>query len=148
MANTRFATVGANGALRTFLEYGQAFTGQHPPGTVPLTNEQWDRWRANPAAMRWQDGVLAATGTPAASVPHDMPKLLVLDRIGSAGALRAFRAALKLDGADADLTDAELMTRDWWDASTSVRSDNAQVRAALSAAGVNPDVILAAPPGA
>ena len=144
MANTRFATLADDGALRTFVEYGQPHTASVPPGTVALSDEQWERWTADPTGYAWRSGGLfAINAEPPPAPAYEVPKLLVVTRIGNAGLLRDARAALKLGRPDADLTDAELLLRDRWDAAVSIRSDDAEVRGLLAAIGADPDAILA-----
>lgn len=90
--------------------------------------------------------LLVALDPPAQSaMPYDVPKLLAVERIGAAGKLRAVRAMLKMSVPDAELSDAELLLRDRWDAARVLASDDGQVRSLLAKAGCDPDVILAMP---
>ena len=76
-------------------------------------------------------------------VVHEVPKLLVVERIGVAGKLRNARAALRMGVADDQLTDEQLLLRDRWDAARVIRSDDEAVRALLLSVGCDPDLILA-----
>jgi len=81
---------------------------------------------------------------PAVPPPVLVSKLLVVERIGIAGKLRDARAALKIGRADAELSDAELLLRERWEAASTIAQDDAQVRGFLAALGLDPDTILAA----
>lgn len=81
---------------------------------------------------------------PLPPAPVLIPKLVVVERIGFAGKLRAARAALKIGQPDDALTDAELLLRERWEAASAIAPDDAQVRAFVASLGLDPDAILAA----
>jgi hypothetical protein len=84
--------------------------------------------------------------TPPESGPPPPPlitKLLVVERIGLAGKLRDARAALKIGRPDDDLTDAELLLRERWEAASTIAQDDAQLRGFLATLDLDPDQILA-----
>ena len=81
---------------------------------------------------------------PAIPLPVLVSKLLVVERIGAAGKLRDARAALKISRPDDELSDAELLLRERWEAASTIAQDDAQVRGFLTALALDPDVILAA----
>jgi hypothetical protein len=81
---------------------------------------------------------------PSPAPPPMISKLLLVERIGIAGKLRDARAALKIGRADAELSDAELLLRERWEAASTIAQDDAQVRGFLAALGLEPDAILAA----
>lgn len=72
-----------------------------------------------------------------------IPKLTVVERVGFAGKLRDARAALKIGRPDAELSDAELLLRERWEAASTIAQDDVQVRGFLAALGLDPDQILA-----
>lgn len=80
---------------------------------------------------------------PALPPPVLVSKLLLVERIGAASKLRDARAALKIGRPDAELTDAELLLRERWEAASTIGQDDAQVRSFLTALALDPDVILA-----
>jgi hypothetical protein len=80
---------------------------------------------------------------PALPPPVLVSKLLLVERIGAASKLRDARAALKIGRPDAELTDAELLLRERWEAASTIAQDDAQVRSFLTALALDPDVILA-----
>jgi hypothetical protein len=75
--------------------------------------------------------------------PPPIPKLLVVERIGLAGKLRDARAALKIGRPDDDLTDAELLLRERWEAASTIAQDDAPLRGFLATLDLDPDTILA-----
>jgi len=81
---------------------------------------------------------------PSPAPPPMISKLLLVERIGIAGKLRDARAALKIGRPDAELSDAELLLRERWEAASTIAQDDAQVRGFLAALGLDPDQILAA----
>jgi hypothetical protein len=81
---------------------------------------------------------------PAIPLPVLVSKLLLVERIGAAGKLRDARAALKISRPDDELTDAELLLRERWEAASTIAQDDAQVRGFLAALGLDSDQILAA----
>lgn len=81
---------------------------------------------------------------PGPTPPPMISKLLLVERIGIAGKLRDARAALKIGRVDAELSDAELLLRERWEAASTIAQDDAQVRGFLAALGLDPDTILAA----
>jgi hypothetical protein len=85
----------------------------------------------------------AAPPDPGPAPPPLIPKLIVVERIGLAGKLRDARAALKIGRPDDDLTDAELLLRERWEAATTIAQDDAQLRGFLATLGLDPDAILA-----
>ena len=80
---------------------------------------------------------------PATPLPVLVAKLVVVERIGAAGKLRDARAALKIGRPDGELTDAELLLRERWEAASMIAPDDAQVRSFVTALALDPDVILA-----
>jgi hypothetical protein len=80
---------------------------------------------------------------PAVPPPSLISKLLVVERIGFAGKLRDARAALKIGRPDDELSDAELLLRERWEAATTIAQDDAQVRGFLATLDLDPDAILA-----
>ena len=80
---------------------------------------------------------------PGPAPPPLIPKLLVVERIGLAGKLRDARAALKIGRPDDDLTDAELLLRERWEAATTIAQDDAQLRGFIATLDLDPDAILA-----
>lgn len=75
--------------------------------------------------------------------PPLIPKLRVVERIGVAGKLRDARAVLKIGHPDDELSDAELLLRERWEAATTIAQDDAQLRGFLATLGLDPDAILA-----
>jgi hypothetical protein len=80
---------------------------------------------------------------PSPPAPPLIPKLVVVERVGVAGKLRDARAALKIGRPDAELSDAELLLRERWEAASTIAQDDVQVRGFLAALGLDPDQILA-----
>lgn len=80
---------------------------------------------------------------PAIPLPVLVSKLVVVERIGAASKLRNARAALKIGRPDAELSDAELLLRERWEAAGMIAQDDAQLRGFLTALALDPDVILA-----
>lgn len=80
---------------------------------------------------------------PSPPAPPLIPKLVVVERVGVAGKLRDARAALKVGRPDAELSDAELLLRERWEAASTIAQDDVQVRGFLAALGLDPDQILA-----
>lgn len=80
---------------------------------------------------------------PTLPPPVLLSKLLLVERIGAAGKLRDARAALKIGRPDDELSDAELVLRERWEAASMIGQDDAQVRSFLTALALDPDVILA-----
>jgi hypothetical protein len=80
---------------------------------------------------------------PGPAPPPLIPKLLVVERIGVAGKLRDARAALKIGRPDDELSDAELLLRERWEAATTIAQDDAQLRGFLATLDLDPDQILA-----
>ena len=85
----------------------------------------------------------AAPADPGLAPPPLIPKLLVVERIGAAGKLRDARAALKIGRPDDELSDAELLLRERWEAAATIAQDDAQLRGFLATLGLDPDAILA-----
>lgn len=85
----------------------------------------------------------AAPADPGLAPPPLIPKLLVVERIGLAGKLRDARAALKIGRPDDELSDAELLLRERWEAATTIVQDDVQVRGFLATLDLDPDQILA-----
>jgi hypothetical protein len=81
---------------------------------------------------------------PAVPPPLLVSKLLVVERVGAAGKLRDARAALKIGQPDAELSDAELLLRERWEAAATIAQDDVQVRGFLAALGLDPELILEA----
>lgn len=75
----------------------------------------------------------ARMNAPVVVPPHEIRKLLLIDRIPDE-ALDAFKA--RIDS-------LSLRDRLRWDGAVMIASDDAQVRGFLSALGLDPDVILA-----
>jgi hypothetical protein len=80
---------------------------------------------------------------PGPAPPPLIPKLLVVERIGLAGKLRDARAALKIGRPDDELSDAELLLRERWEAASTIAQDDAQLRGFLATLDLDPDKILA-----
>lgn len=84
---------------------------------------------------------------PPFALPQPAPpliqKLLVVERIGATGKLRDARAALKIGSPDDELSDAELLLRERWEAATTIAQDDAQLRGFLATLDLDPDQILA-----
>ena len=85
----------------------------------------------------------AAPPAPGPAPPPLIPKLRVVERIGAAGKLRDARAALKIGRPDDELSDAELLLRERWEAATTIAQDDAQLRGFLATLDLDPDQILA-----
>ena len=85
----------------------------------------------------------AAPPDPGPAPPPLIPKLLVVERIGAAGKLRDARAALKIGRPDDELSDAELLLRERWEAASTIAQDDAQLRGFLATLDLDPDQILA-----
>ena len=79
------------------------------------------------------DGTAIAPYEPPPAAPYEVSKLAIVDRLEVAGLRAAAKAALAQDG----------LRQDRWDNSVAIRSDDADVRALLTAIGADPDVILA-----
>ena len=80
---------------------------------------------------------------PGPAPPPLIPKLLVVERIGAAGKLRDARAALKIGRPDDELSDAELLLRERWEAAATIAQDDAQLRGFIATLDLDPDQILA-----
>lgn len=80
------------------------------------------------------DGVLTHVPILEDEPPYEVRKLLIIDRLVSAG---LFEAAIAVLGGPGDLA------YERWQAATAISSQDAEVRALLSAIGADPDVILA-----
>ena len=80
---------------------------------------------------------------PGPAPPPLIPKLLVVERIGAAGKLRDARATLKIGRPDDELSDAELLLRERWEAASTIAQDDAQLRGFLATLDLDPDQILA-----
>lgn len=112
---------------------------------LELTDAQWDaHWD-----MKVQYQVVGGQLQPYTSPPPDpqayyVEKLTIIDRLGTAGKLRAARTALKMGQSDTGLSDAELWLRDRWDAARLILNTDSEVRALLEAIGADPDQVLAA----
>lgn len=101
-----------------------------PAGTEAGDTYDGSRFSSPPAA-------------PVLAEVREVPKLVVVERVGAAGKLRNARAALRMGVADDQLTDEQLLLRDRWDAAQTIRSDDEAVRALLLSVGCDPDLILA-----
>ena len=75
--------------------------------------------------------------------PPVIAKLRVVERIGLAGKLRDARASLKIGRPDEELSDAELLLRERWEAAATIAQDDAQLRGFLAMLDLDPDQILA-----
>ena len=82
-----------------------------------------------------------APATPPA--PLFIEKLILVERLSAVGLLRDARAALKIGQPDAELSDAELLLRERWDAAQRIAKNDAMVRDFLAGLGADPDALLA-----
>ena len=116
-----------------------------PDAMIEMTDAQWDHRLEFPHGVA--GGALVAMPPPAAADAAQtlVPKALVVERIAAAGRLREVRAALKLGVPDDGLDDAALLLRERWEAARMVEGGDADVRRALTMAGLDADAILAAP---
>ena len=111
---------------------------------LALTDDQWlgrglGYWAVTNKQM------LPFVPPVSAPLPWLVSKLIIVDRLGAMGKLRAARTALKLGVADSLLSDAELLVRDRWDSAVAIGSDDSDMRTVLGTIGVNADAILAVP---
>ena len=103
------------------------------PATMTVDGEE----RPMPASL-W-----AAMPKAPAAARYLVPRLLILDRLTTAGKLRAALNALKLDAPVLTMTDADLRLRERWLAATAIYSDDPEAIALIRGVGADPAVILA-----
>lgn len=112
-----------------------------PSPMLHMTDMEWD----NRFVGTWkvEGGRLMQHVHKLPELPHGIAQGTIITRLSSVGALRAFRILLKAELPDASLSDDELLLRERWAVSAYVRSDDAQMRALFTAAGADPDKVLA-----
>jgi len=93
------------------------------------------------AAIAAEEAAIAARPPPR----WEVPQLVVVDRLVSAGKLRAALAALQMDASADALSDAELVLRERWRAASALYSDDADAIAFFTAIGADAAAILARP---
>lgn len=147
-ATVHYATTDSDGRCTGLISFGQIPDPRDvPAGAFLIDADTLAEWEANFSTRKWDYSAraLVACDAPVDLTPYDVPALLVVDRLGDAGKLRAALLALKMDAASADLSDDELLLRNRWVKAAVLSSADSQVRGLLTAIGADPDAILARP---
>lgn len=145
MADHYLARLNADGTAAGLFRFGDA-PDPRPENAVDLTAEQYQDWRNNFTARRWQDGaVVAFVPPPAPPQPYAVPKIMVVNRLAEAGLLRTAYVGLKLEAPIAELSDDEFHLRERWNAAAEVMNTDQDVRNFLAAIHADVDAILAVP---
>ena len=87
--------------------------------------------------------ILAAPPGPDAPAPNAITKLRLVEILGAAGKLRDAFALLKLGAPISELTDAELLLRERWNAARTLDLTLPEVAFFLEALGIDPESLLA-----